>query len=165
MDFKTKSTQGFGEDWPISYEDLAPYYDRVELLVGVYGWQFYRVWGALLREGVFHLVEARPTSPAAADEDSETEPMPESGLHPLLRIDPERFAVFNAGNCRLSVLGSAMFFAIFHSSVWPTPIALFGLGLVLGWLAYRTQSLVGAIVLHAFFNVVAFLVLLQTPST
>lgn len=37
MDFKTKSMQGFGEDWPISYEDLAPYYDKVEALVGIVG--------------------------------------------------------------------------------------------------------------------------------
>ncbi|HEX4950747.1 MAG TPA: GMC family oxidoreductase [Blastocatellia bacterium] len=37
MDFKTKSTQGFGEDWPISYEDLAPYYDKAETLVGISG--------------------------------------------------------------------------------------------------------------------------------
>lgn len=37
MDFKTRSMQGFGEDWPLSYEDLAPYYDRAERLVGVVG--------------------------------------------------------------------------------------------------------------------------------
>ncbi len=37
MDFKTKSTQGFGEDWPLTYEELAPYYDRVERLVGIVG--------------------------------------------------------------------------------------------------------------------------------
>jgi choline dehydrogenase-like flavoprotein len=38
LDFKPKSLQdGFGEDWPISYEDLAPYYDKVETLVGVAG--------------------------------------------------------------------------------------------------------------------------------
>jgi choline dehydrogenase-like flavoprotein len=37
MDFKTKTTQGFGEDWPLSYEDLAPYYDKAERLVGVVG--------------------------------------------------------------------------------------------------------------------------------
>ena len=37
MDFKTKSTQGFGEDWPISYDDLAPWYDKAETLVGVCG--------------------------------------------------------------------------------------------------------------------------------
>lgn len=39
MDFKTKSTQGFGEDWPISYEDLTPYYDKAERLVGISGAQ------------------------------------------------------------------------------------------------------------------------------
>jgi choline dehydrogenase-like flavoprotein len=37
LDFKTQSKQGFGEDWPIGYEDLAPYYDRVERLVGIAG--------------------------------------------------------------------------------------------------------------------------------
>jgi choline dehydrogenase-like flavoprotein len=36
-DFKARSRDGLGRDWPISYEDLAPYYDKVEMLVGVYG--------------------------------------------------------------------------------------------------------------------------------
>jgi len=36
-DFKPKSRDGLGFDWPLSYEDLAPYYDKVELLIGVYG--------------------------------------------------------------------------------------------------------------------------------
>jgi choline dehydrogenase-like flavoprotein len=36
-DFRPKSRDGLGFDWPISYADLAPYYDKVELLVGVYG--------------------------------------------------------------------------------------------------------------------------------
>ncbi|MBL9204451.1 MAG: GMC family oxidoreductase [Opitutaceae bacterium] len=36
-DFKPYSRDGLGFDWPMNYEDLAPYYDRVELLVGVYG--------------------------------------------------------------------------------------------------------------------------------
>jgi choline dehydrogenase-like flavoprotein len=38
LDFKPKSLQdGFGEDWPVTYEDLAPYYDKVETLIGVAG--------------------------------------------------------------------------------------------------------------------------------
>jgi choline dehydrogenase-like flavoprotein len=38
LDFKPKSLQdGWGDDWPISYEDVAPYYDRVEALIGVSG--------------------------------------------------------------------------------------------------------------------------------
>jgi choline dehydrogenase-like flavoprotein len=36
-DFRPRSRDGLGFDWPISYSDLAPYYDKVELLIGVYG--------------------------------------------------------------------------------------------------------------------------------
>ena len=36
-DFKPHSRDGLGFDWPIAYEDLAPYYDKVEMLVGIYG--------------------------------------------------------------------------------------------------------------------------------
>src|ERR1700694_5975112 len=36
-DFKPHSRDGLGFDWPIAYEDIAPYYDKVELLIGVYG--------------------------------------------------------------------------------------------------------------------------------
>jgi len=36
-DFKPKSRDGLGYDWPISYEDLAPYYDKAEMMVGVHG--------------------------------------------------------------------------------------------------------------------------------
>ena len=36
-DFKPKSRDGLGLDWPLNYEDLAPYYDKVESLIGVWG--------------------------------------------------------------------------------------------------------------------------------
>jgi choline dehydrogenase-like flavoprotein len=36
-DFKAKSHDGYGEDWPISYADLAPYYDKVDLYLGISG--------------------------------------------------------------------------------------------------------------------------------
>ncbi|MGE0103451.1 MAG: GMC oxidoreductase [Blastocatellales bacterium] len=37
-DFKGKSMQdGAGEDWPISYQDLDPYYGKAETLMGVFG--------------------------------------------------------------------------------------------------------------------------------
>ena len=36
-DFKAKSKDGLGDDWPISYDDIAPYYDKVDELIGVYG--------------------------------------------------------------------------------------------------------------------------------
>jgi choline dehydrogenase-like flavoprotein len=37
QDFKQKSHDGLGDDWPISYADVAPYYDRVDRLIGVFG--------------------------------------------------------------------------------------------------------------------------------
>jgi choline dehydrogenase-like flavoprotein len=38
-DFKPYSRDGKGLDWPISYDDLAPYYDKTEELIGVFGSQ------------------------------------------------------------------------------------------------------------------------------
>jgi choline dehydrogenase-like flavoprotein len=50
-DFKPKSMQdGYGDDWPIGYSDLAPYYDRAETLMGVHG---ARDGLAVLPDGVF----------------------------------------------------------------------------------------------------------------
>ncbi len=37
VDFRSKTRDGLGDDWPITYEDLAPYYDRVESYIGVFG--------------------------------------------------------------------------------------------------------------------------------
>jgi choline dehydrogenase-like flavoprotein len=36
-DFKRRSIDGLGDDWPIGYEDVAPYYDQVDRLIGVFG--------------------------------------------------------------------------------------------------------------------------------
>lgn len=36
-DFRAKSRDGYGEDWPISYDDLSPYYDKVDLYLGITG--------------------------------------------------------------------------------------------------------------------------------
>jgi len=36
-DFKRRSIDGLGDDWPISYDDVKPYYDRVDKLIGVFG--------------------------------------------------------------------------------------------------------------------------------
>jgi choline dehydrogenase-like flavoprotein len=37
LDFKAASQDGYGQDWPLSYKDLAPYYDIVEEYVGITG--------------------------------------------------------------------------------------------------------------------------------
>jgi choline dehydrogenase-like flavoprotein len=36
-DFRRKSLDGLGDDWPITYDDLKPYYDKVDELVGIFG--------------------------------------------------------------------------------------------------------------------------------
>ncbi|HKS40961.1 MAG TPA: GMC family oxidoreductase [Blastocatellia bacterium] len=36
-DFKAKTHDSYGEDWPISYKDIAPYYDKVDLYLGISG--------------------------------------------------------------------------------------------------------------------------------
>ena len=37
LDLKAKSHDGFGEDWPIGYADISPYYDKVDTLLGISG--------------------------------------------------------------------------------------------------------------------------------
>ncbi|MFZ1158129.1 MAG: GMC family oxidoreductase, partial [Candidatus Sulfotelmatobacter sp.] len=37
VDFKVRSHDGMGDDWPLSYDDVAPYYDKVESYIGVFG--------------------------------------------------------------------------------------------------------------------------------
>jgi membrane protease YdiL (CAAX protease family) len=56
----------------------------------------------------------------------------------------------------LAILGSSLLFALMHQD-WPSSIALFLLGLVLGWLAQRTQNLLPGMLLHSLFNLTSFL--------
>jgi choline dehydrogenase-like flavoprotein len=37
IDFTSGTRDGLGDDWPITYEDLAPYYDKTEAYIGVFG--------------------------------------------------------------------------------------------------------------------------------
>ena len=36
-DFKRRSLDGLGDDWPIGYDDLKPYFDKLDRLVGIFG--------------------------------------------------------------------------------------------------------------------------------
>ncbi len=47
-DFKAASRDGYGEDWPISYKDIEPYYDRVDTYLGISG----------LKENIPHLPDS-----------------------------------------------------------------------------------------------------------
>jgi len=72
----------------------------------------------------------------------------------IRRPPPDRLATVTR-----AIYGTSLIFAAFHSSVWPSPIPLFILALGLGCLAYRTQSLIGPLVLHSLFNAVSCIVL------
>lgn len=54
-----------------------------------------------------------------------------------------------------AVWSSSALFALFHSSVWPTPIPLFVLALGLGFVTARTRSWWPAAFAHAVFNTVS----------
>ncbi len=36
-DFRRKTLDGLGDDWPIAYEDLKPYYDEIDTFIGLFG--------------------------------------------------------------------------------------------------------------------------------
>ena len=36
-DFRGRSIDGLGDDWPIGYDDVKPYYDNIDRLIGLYG--------------------------------------------------------------------------------------------------------------------------------
>ncbi len=36
-DFRRKSIDGLGDDWPITYDDLKPWYDETDRLIGIFG--------------------------------------------------------------------------------------------------------------------------------
>ncbi len=53
-----------------------------------------------------------------------------------------------------ALFAASTLFAAVHSFAWPSPVPLFLLALGLGWLAQRTRSLAGPIMLHGLFNAV-----------
>ena len=60
-----------------------------------------------------------------------------------------------------AIYASSAFFALVHSSVWPSPIPLFFLGLGLGWLAVRTRGVLVPALVHGLFNAVSAVYVLR----
>jgi len=94
-----------------------------------------------------------------------------SKLPHLLRLESSRHLFLGKARNWLgtpcegrALYGTALLFAMSHANVWPAPIPLFLLALGLGWLAQRTQSLLGPMIWHALFNGVACVELLLTRS-
>lgn len=81
-DFKFHDIDGIGDNWPIGYEDIAPYYDRLDKMVGVFG----------SREG------------RRNDPDGYFLPAPKPRLHELYYIKGARKAGVDVIPARLSIL-------------------------------------------------------------
>jgi choline dehydrogenase-like flavoprotein len=58
-DFETKTRDGVGEDWPIRYQDLEPYYNYIEKQIGVSGPKKFP-WGPF--RGPYPMPEREPIS-------------------------------------------------------------------------------------------------------
>ncbi|XOK60761.1 GMC family oxidoreductase [Paenibacillus elgii] len=61
-DFRTKTLDGVGEDWPIGYSDLEPYYTKIEKEIAVSGPKYFP-WGEF--HGPYPYPERDPISPNA----------------------------------------------------------------------------------------------------
>jgi membrane protease YdiL (CAAX protease family) len=133
---------------PILWESLA----FTTILVAIYIAGVLRLWWPVFQNGLHHFHEI----PAGDDSALPVEPL--EGQTPVVLPQGPRWEAFKLANARWSIFGSAMLFALVHEA-WPSPVALLPFGLVVGWLAYRTQSLVPGIVLHALFNAIAVAVL------
>lgn len=59
-----------------------------------------------------------------------------------------------------AVYATAALFALGHP-VWPNPIALFPLGLGLGWLAVRTNGILVPVLVHGLFNAISVVFVLR----
>lgn len=81
-DFKRKSIDGLGENWPIGYDDVKPYYDKVDKLIGVFG----------SKEGIYN------------EPDGYFLPAPKPRLHELYYIKGARKAGVPVIPARLSIL-------------------------------------------------------------
>lgn len=85
-DFKRRSIDGLGDDWPIGYDDVAPFYDRVDKLIGIFG-----------------TAENIPNEP-----DGIFLPPPKPRLHELIIKDAGKAAGIPVIPSRLSILTKAL---------------------------------------------------------
>ncbi|MFK7922470.1 MAG: GMC family oxidoreductase [Bacteroidia bacterium] len=81
-DFKHKDVDGYGENWPIGYDDVKPYYDKLDKMIGVFG----------SKEGRYN------------DPDGYFLPAPKPRLHELYYIKGARKAGVDVIPSRLSIL-------------------------------------------------------------
>lgn len=167
----TRLTQGqpLGIEWfliLLSSVVIAPVLEEVIFRRVLQGWAARRPWGGpITLTAAFALTFGEGLDKIQA-------PGKEFSISSAVRdLEPALFVLLLVPGCFLAerlfrrwrsppytaqaIYSSSLLFAVFHADVWPTPVPLFVLGLVLGYLAYRTQNLIGPILFHALFNAVA----------
>lgn len=82
LDFKRKDFDGMGDNWPIGYDDVKPFYDRVDKMIGIFG----------SKEGIHN------------EPDGFFLPAPKPRLHELYYIKGARKANIPVIPSRLSIL-------------------------------------------------------------
>ena len=132
-DFREKSVGGIEEDWPISYDDLAPYYAYVERTIGVCGT---REGLAVLPDGEF----SGPPPPLRCAEQIASVACRQAGL----RLIPTRKAMqVGRGGLRMPChyCGRCML-GCDVGAIFTTPNTLLPRALATGRLTLRTNALV-----------------------
>ncbi len=153
----------------ISALAVAPIWEELMFRRVLQSWLAQRDWGGHLGMGLAALIAVGTVVTSFNDSQTLTRELIVGKISPILfvlAIVPGYF--YGDGllrkwipdrNTFRGIYATAMLFGMVHSFAWPTPIPLFVLGLGLGFLAYRTQTLFGPILLHSLFNAVACLAL------
>jgi membrane protease YdiL (CAAX protease family) len=147
----------------------APVMEELLFRGALQSWLERNVWASHAVMGLAFLVAA------AMKANDIRNALPLGGAALLIQLLPVLFIIIltvaYAGVCLLgrtaaapAVFAASTLFAAVHSFAWPSPVALFVLGLGLGSLALRTRSLAGPMVLHGLFNAVSC-VLLFVPQS
>lgn len=122
-DFRTRSTDGVGEDWPISYQDLEPYYDKIERDIAVSGPKHFP-WGPF--SGPYPYPEREPTSANAEIFRKGCETLGIRSVVAPLAINSAPFdgrpPCINRGFCNQGCMPNAKFSTLIHHI--PKAIAL-----------------------------------------
>jgi choline dehydrogenase-like flavoprotein len=95
-EFKAASFDGRGEDWPISYGELAPYYARIEEFIGLYG----------TSEGLENLPDGKYVGPSRLVEAEEEFKKRIESYWPQRHVIPWRYAAPNPHRIPLGILAA-----------------------------------------------------------
>ena len=95
-EFKAASYDGLGEDWPISYTDIEPYYARIEEFIGIYG----------TSEGLENLPDGKYSGTSHLSAAEEEFKAKVEGFWPGRHVVPWRYAAPNLHRIPLGILAA-----------------------------------------------------------